>query len=163
MLSAQEPEIQSCHYRQTLLPLLLRCLLSQQVNKRSKLGVSEAGWPRRRMCLTNWKTTPRERESQHHETTSQTISTHQETLSHQTCFLISPTYRTSSNSINCTKLNMPGLTSAAGILGFLYDTEPELKVFALETLNEEIDTVWTEVAGSVAQMYVIISSSCTLT
>ena len=47
---------------------------------------------------------------------------------------------------------MPGLTSAAGVLGFLYDTEPELKIFALETLNDEIDTVWTEVAGAVGQM-----------
>lgn len=47
-----------------------------------------------------------------------------------------------------------GLKSAAGVLGFLYDTETELKVFALETLNEEIDTVWTEVAGEVAQMCV---------
>jgi hypothetical protein len=48
--------------------------------------------------------------------------------------------------------NMPGLTSASGILGFLSDTEPELKVFALQTLNDDIDTLWTEVAGSVGQM-----------
>jgi len=53
-----------------------------------------------------------------------------------------------------------GLTSAAGVLGFLYDTETELKVFALETLNEEIDTVWTEVAGEVAQMFVSPSPFC---
>ena len=49
---------------------------------------------------------------------------------------------------------MPGLTSASGVLGFLYDEEPELKVFALQTLNDDIDTLWTEVAGAVGQMYV---------
>ena len=47
---------------------------------------------------------------------------------------------------------MPGLTSASGVLGFLSDEEPELKVFALQTLNDDIDTLWTEVAGSVGQM-----------
>jgi hypothetical protein len=51
-----------------------------------------------------------------------------------------------------TKSTMPGLTSASGVLGFLSDTEPELKVFALQTLNDDIDTLWTEVAGSVGQM-----------
>lgn len=49
---------------------------------------------------------------------------------------------------------MPGLTSASGVLGFLSDEEPELKVFALQTLNDDIDTLWTEVAGSIGQMYV---------
>lgn len=49
---------------------------------------------------------------------------------------------------------MPGLTSACGVLGFLFDEEPELKVFALQTLNDDIDTIWTEVAGSIGQMYV---------
>jgi 26S proteasome regulatory subunit N2 len=48
---------------------------------------------------------------------------------------------------------MPGLlTSAKGILAFLAEDEPELKVFALKTLNEDIDTVWTEVAGSLSDM-----------
>ena len=50
---------------------------------------------------------------------------------------------------------MPGgLTSATGILAFLADEEPELKIFALQTLNDDIDTVWTEVAGALSQMYV---------
>lgn len=49
---------------------------------------------------------------------------------------------------------MPGLTSASGVLGFLSDEEPELKVFALQTLNDDIDTLWTEVAGSIGQMLV---------
>lgn len=47
---------------------------------------------------------------------------------------------------------MPGLTSAVGILSFLFDEETDLKVFALQTLNDDIDTLWTEVAGSVNQM-----------
>ncbi|PQE17989.1 proteasome cyclosome protein [Rutstroemia sp. NJR-2017a BVV2] len=41
---------------------------------------------------------------------------------------------------------------ASGVLGFLADEEPELKVFALQTLNDDIDTLWTEVAGSVSQI-----------
>lgn len=48
---------------------------------------------------------------------------------------------------------MPGLITATGVLGFLSDEEPELKVFALQTLNDDIDTVWTEVAGALSQMY----------
>ncbi|KAL2163332.1 hypothetical protein VTH06DRAFT_5389 [Thermothelomyces fergusii] len=47
---------------------------------------------------------------------------------------------------------MPGLVSATGVLGFLADEEPELKVFALKTLNDDIDTVWTEVAGALGQI-----------
>jgi hypothetical protein len=48
---------------------------------------------------------------------------------------------------------MPGLVSATGVLAFLGEEEPELKVFALQTLNDDIDTVWTEVAGTLIQMY----------
>ncbi|KAF4120387.1 26S proteasome regulatory subunit N2 [Geosmithia morbida] len=47
---------------------------------------------------------------------------------------------------------MPGLVSATGILAFLDEEEPELKVFALQTLNDDIDTVWTEVAGALSQI-----------
>lgn len=47
---------------------------------------------------------------------------------------------------------MPGLISASGVLAFLADEEPELKIFALQTLNDDIDTVWTEVASSLSQM-----------
>lgn len=50
---------------------------------------------------------------------------------------------------------MPGLVTATGVLGFLSDEEPELKVFALQTLNDDIDTVWTEVAGALSQMYAV--------
>jgi hypothetical protein len=48
---------------------------------------------------------------------------------------------------------MPGLVTATGVLAFLADEEPELKVFALKTLNEDIDTVWFEVADALTQMY----------
>lgn len=51
---------------------------------------------------------------------------------------------------------MPGLVTATGVLGFLSDEEPELKVFALQTLNDDIDTVWTEVAGALSQMYAVL-------
>ncbi|KAK0736028.1 armadillo-type protein [Apiosordaria backusii] len=47
---------------------------------------------------------------------------------------------------------MPGLVTASGVLAFLTDEEPELKVFALKTLNDDLDTVWTEVAGSLSQI-----------
>ncbi|KAK1830131.1 armadillo-type protein [Podospora conica] len=47
---------------------------------------------------------------------------------------------------------MPGLVTATGVLAFLADEEPELKVFALKTLNEDIDTVWFEVADALTQI-----------
>lgn len=47
---------------------------------------------------------------------------------------------------------MVGLTTAAGLVGFLSEPDPELKVYALKRLDEEIDLLWTEVAGSVGQM-----------
>ena len=49
---------------------------------------------------------------------------------------------------------MVGLTSAVGLVGFLSEPEPELQAYALERLNSEIDSVWTEVSGSIGQMYV---------
>lgn len=47
---------------------------------------------------------------------------------------------------------MVGLTSAAGVVGFLSEPDPALRSFALHRLNEEIDLLWPEVAGSVSQM-----------
>ena len=49
---------------------------------------------------------------------------------------------------------MVGLTSSVGLVGFLSEPEPELQAYALERLNSEIDSVWTEVSGSIGQMYV---------
>lgn len=51
---------------------------------------------------------------------------------------------------------MPALTSAAGLVGFLSEPDPTLQAFALDRLNEEIDSVWTEVSGSIGQMYVFL-------
>ncbi|KAK0712834.1 armadillo-type protein [Lasiosphaeria miniovina] len=47
---------------------------------------------------------------------------------------------------------MPGLVTATGVLAFLADEETELKVFALKTLNDDIDTVWFEVAGALSDI-----------
>ncbi|KAF2034397.1 26S proteasome regulatory complex, non-ATPase subcomplex, Rpn2/Psmd1 subunit [Setomelanomma holmii] len=47
---------------------------------------------------------------------------------------------------------MVGLTSAAGVVGFLAEPDPALRSFALRRLNEEIDLLWPEVAGSVSQI-----------
>jgi hypothetical protein len=50
---------------------------------------------------------------------------------------------------------MVGLVSAAGLVGFLSEPDPELKVFALKTLDSQIDHLWTEVVNSVPEMYVL--------
>ena len=47
---------------------------------------------------------------------------------------------------------MVGLTSAAGVVGFLSEPDAELQIFALRKLNEEIDSLWTEVVGSVGEV-----------
>ncbi|KAL2890508.1 26S proteasome regulatory subunit rpn2 [Ceratocystis lukuohia] len=47
---------------------------------------------------------------------------------------------------------MSASSAAKGILGFLHDEEPDLRVFALQTLNDDINTVWTEVASAVDQI-----------
>ncbi|KAI9733050.1 MAG: proteasome regulatory particle base subunit [Cirrosporium novae-zelandiae] len=47
---------------------------------------------------------------------------------------------------------MVGLVSAAGLVGFLSEPDPQLQIFALNTLNEQVDLFWIEVAGSVGQI-----------
>ncbi len=47
---------------------------------------------------------------------------------------------------------MVGLTSAVGVVGFLSEPDPELQIFALRKLNEEIDSLWTEVVESVGEV-----------
>ena len=47
---------------------------------------------------------------------------------------------------------MVGLTSASGVVGFLYEPDPELQIFALRKLNDEIDSLWTEVVDSIGQI-----------
>ncbi len=47
---------------------------------------------------------------------------------------------------------MVGLTSAAGLVGFLSEPDSDLKVFALRRLDSEIDLLWTELAGHVGEI-----------
>ena len=47
---------------------------------------------------------------------------------------------------------MVGLTSAAGVVGFLSESDTDLQVFALRKLDDHIDSLWTEVAGSVGEI-----------
>lgn len=47
---------------------------------------------------------------------------------------------------------MVGLSSAAGIVGFLSEPDPELRVFALKTLDTQIDLLWTEVVDFIPQI-----------
>ncbi|KAJ9374882.1 hypothetical protein DTO282E5_437 [Paecilomyces variotii] len=47
---------------------------------------------------------------------------------------------------------MVGLSSAAGLAGFLSEPDPELQVFALKTLDAEVDTLWTEIVDAIPQI-----------
>ncbi|EAW25277.1 proteasome regulatory particle base subunit RPN2 [Aspergillus fischeri NRRL 181] len=47
---------------------------------------------------------------------------------------------------------MVGLASAAGLVGFLSEPDLELRVFALKTLDSQIDLLWTEVVDAVPQI-----------
>ncbi|KAE8152610.1 armadillo-type protein [Aspergillus avenaceus] len=47
---------------------------------------------------------------------------------------------------------MVGLASAAGLVGFLSEPDPELRIFALKTLDAQIDLLWTEVVDAVPQI-----------
>ena len=47
---------------------------------------------------------------------------------------------------------MVGLSSAAGVIGFLSEPDYELQIYALRKLNEEIDSLWTEVVDSIGEI-----------
>ncbi|KAI9690462.1 MAG: proteasome regulatory particle base subunit [Bathelium mastoideum] len=47
---------------------------------------------------------------------------------------------------------MVGLTSAAGLVGFLAEPDPQVQTYALTRLNEDIDTLWTEIAPAISQI-----------
>lgn len=49
---------------------------------------------------------------------------------------------------------MVGLVSAAGLVGFLSEPDPELRSFALKQLDAQVDLLWTEIANSLGEMYV---------
>ena len=54
---------------------------------------------------------------------------------------------------------MVGLTSASGVVGFLFEPDHELQIFALRKLNEEIDSLWTEVVNSIGQIETLYEDS----
>ena len=45
---------------------------------------------------------------------------------------------------------MVGIISAAGLIGFLSEPEPELQVFALRQLDRQVELFWTEIAPSLS-------------
>lgn len=47
---------------------------------------------------------------------------------------------------------MVGISSAAGLVGFLSEPDPELRVFALKTLDAEVDLLWTEIVDAIPQI-----------
>jgi 26S proteasome regulatory subunit N2 len=47
---------------------------------------------------------------------------------------------------------MPGLVSAAGLVGFLSEPDAELRSFALKELDRNVDLLWTEIAIHVGEM-----------
>lgn len=47
---------------------------------------------------------------------------------------------------------MVGLTSAVGVVGFLSEPDYELQIYALRKLNDEIDSLWTEVVESIGEI-----------
>ena len=49
---------------------------------------------------------------------------------------------------------MVGLTSAAGLVGYLSEPDSALRSFALHRLDQGVDLLWPEVSNSIAQMYV---------
>ena len=47
---------------------------------------------------------------------------------------------------------MVGLTSAAGVVGYLSEPDHELQIYALRQLNEQIDSLWTEIVDSIGEI-----------
>jgi 26S proteasome regulatory subunit N2 len=48
-----------------------------------------------------------------------------------------------------------GLTSASGLLALLEESEPKLKVYALEKLDNIVDEFWPEISDNIQQMYAL--------
>jgi len=48
--------------------------------------------------------------------------------------------------------SMESMSSASGLVGFLYEDDPSLQSFALQSLNEGMETFWPEVSASIPQM-----------
>lgn len=47
---------------------------------------------------------------------------------------------------------MPGLTSAAGLIGLLDEPDQQLRCYALQKLDELVNQFWPEIADSVSKM-----------
>ncbi|RMZ75974.1 hypothetical protein DV737_g5042, partial [Chaetothyriales sp. CBS 132003] len=47
---------------------------------------------------------------------------------------------------------MPGLVSAAGLVGLLSEPDADLQAFALKQLDSQVDLLWTEIADSVGEI-----------
>ena len=47
---------------------------------------------------------------------------------------------------------MGGLASAAGLVGFLSEPDPDLQVYALQQADDGMSLLWTELASAVSQM-----------
>ena len=80
-------------------------------------------------------------------------------------FLRAPAYKVLTRSASCTTRSEAArmaLVSATGFLGLLQD-EPELRVYALENLNQLVDEFWAEIADSAGKMCDYDSITCELT
>jgi hypothetical protein len=49
---------------------------------------------------------------------------------------------------------MPGLSSAAGLIGLLDERDASLKSYALVKLDELVDQFWAQIADDVSKMWV---------
>lgn len=56
-------------------------------------------------------------------------------------------------------LSMPGLSSAAGLIGLLDEPDQQLRCYALQKLDELVNQFWPEIAESVSKMFVETSSA----
>ena len=50
---------------------------------------------------------------------------------------------------------MPGLTSAAGLIGLLDEPDQHLRCFALQQLDNYVHQFWAEIADEVSKMCVV--------
>ena len=48
--------------------------------------------------------------------------------------------------------SLPSFSPSAGVLSLLKESEDEIKVFALQRLNELVDDFWAEISESISQM-----------
>jgi 26S proteasome regulatory subunit N2 len=47
---------------------------------------------------------------------------------------------------------MPGLTSAAGLIGLLDEPDQQLRSYALQKLDDTVDQFWAEIADDISKM-----------